>query len=124
MCPPNIEDIFIEQAKIDKEDKAALFLSKKSEQGRLDYIRHRQFKHKFNITLQDYNRMFAEQGGCCAICRRHQSEFKKRLHVDHNHKTGQIRALLCCNCNVVIGKSMESVEILAKMAEYLEKWDL
>jgi hypothetical protein len=36
-----------------------------------------------------YNKQFAEQKGCCAICGRHESEFKTRFHIDHDHKTGK-----------------------------------
>jgi hypothetical protein len=51
----------------------------------------------------DYDRAFLIQGGRCLICRRHQSELKKRLAVDHNHKTGMFRALLCSVCNFRVG---------------------
>jgi hypothetical protein len=47
--------------------------------------------------------MFEDQKGCCGICKRHQSEFKKRLGVDHNHSTGKIRKLLCDRCNLGLG---------------------
>lgn len=42
---------------------------------------------------------FKKQNGCCAICKKSQSMFKKRLNLDHNHKTLQIRGLLCYYCN-------------------------
>ena len=57
----------------------------------------------YGISNEDYNVMFKGQEGCCAICGRHQREFKKRLHVDHNHTTGQVRALLCAKCNTGLG---------------------
>ena len=60
-------------------------------------------KKFYGITLEDYNRMFAEQNGCCAMCGRHQSEFKRRLAVDHDHKTSKVRGLLCTGCNVKLG---------------------
>ena len=62
--------------------------SQKQQQGR-------NLKHKYGLTLQDYNQMFDRQKGCCDICRRHQSEFSKALAVDHNHETGKVRGLLC-----------------------------
>lgn len=58
---------------------------------------------KYGITLEDYNKMFAEQNGCCAMCGRHQSEFKRALAVDHNHITGAVRGLLCMRCNTTLG---------------------
>lgn len=42
---------------------------------------------------------FKKQDGKCAICRRPESDFKNRLALDHNHRTGQLRGLLCFQCN-------------------------
>ena len=58
---------------------------------------------RYGITIEDYDRMFQEQQGCCAICNKHQSKFSRALHVDHNHETKQVRGLLCKNCNMKIG---------------------
>lgn len=58
---------------------------------------------RYNLTFEDYDQIFTEQNGCCAICGKHQSEFKTRLAVDHSHKTGQVRGLLCTNCNTKLG---------------------
>ncbi len=96
----------------------------KTEQDRLDYVTCRQLRHKYGITIEQYNQRFNEQNGCCAICKKHQGEFKRRLHIDHNHETGELRSLLCPNCNTVIGKVGESVELLGKIAEYLEIWSV
>ena len=63
-----------------------------------------QLKYRYNITLTDYNRLFLQQHGCCAICGKHQSEIGRRLDIDHNHKTSQIRGLLCGNCNKHLGR--------------------
>lgn len=46
-----------------------------------------------------YNEMFTAQNGCCAICKSHQSNYTKSLHIDHCHKTGVVRGLLCAKCN-------------------------
>jgi hypothetical protein len=61
--------------------------------------------------------MLESQGGVCAICKAPPG--KKWLHVDHSHKTGDVRGLLCGNCNAAIGMTKESVSILNKMIEYL-----
>lgn len=56
------------------------------------------------FTLGDYNRLFQIQGGHCKICGIHQIEIKRAaLHVDHDHKTGIVRGLLCFNCNKKLG---------------------
>jgi len=58
---------------------------------------------KYGLTPKDYDVMYEKQKGCCDICRRHQSEFKNRLAVDHDHETGKIRGLLCMVCNTHLG---------------------
>lgn len=58
---------------------------------------------KYGMTLEDYDKMFVAQNGQCAICQKHQSELKHTLVVDHNHKTGKIRGLLCNRCNTLLG---------------------
>lgn len=60
-------------------------------------------KNRHNITLEQYNFLLKNQNGCCAICGIHYTKLKKGLHVDHNHKTGIIRGLLCVTCNGVLG---------------------
>ena len=76
--------------------------------------------HKFGITAEEFKSIFEKQEGCCAICGRHQLEFKKALAVDHCHKTGKIRGLLCTNCNQGLGHFMDNSELLLKAAEYLK----
>lgn len=62
-----------------------------------------------------------KQRGRCAICDIPEEEApKKRLHLDHDHKTGVIRALLCGNCNVGIGHFRESIELLQAAIDYLQ----
>ena len=78
--------------------------------------RYRRF---YGIERDDWNEMFAEQEGCCAICGKHQSEQKKRLEVDHCHETGFVRALLCTNCNTAIGKFYDDPDLLYRAADYL-----
>lgn len=51
----------------------------------------------------DYDRAYQIQFGRCLICRRHSTEFTRRFDVDHDHKTGRFRALLCNRCNLKIG---------------------
>lgn len=70
--------------------------------------RERKLKNKFNLTIEDYDQILDGQKGVCAICREPERAitkygFIKRLAVDHNHKTGKIRGLLCTRCNVKIG---------------------
>lgn len=84
-----------------------------------EYKRDRRLKTIYNITLDDYDKIYAKQGGVCAICRL--PEVFNRLQVDHNHKTGKVRGLLCLHCNNVLGKAKDSIETLEKAIEYLKR---
>lgn len=75
---------------------------------------------KYNIDLNDYNEILKNQNNCCAICKNPQSDFIKSLAVDHDHKTGRIRALLCEKCNVGLGSFRDNPELLRKAADYIE----
>lgn len=78
-------------------------------------------KTTFGISVDDYNRMFDEQNGCCNICLKHQITFKIRLAVDHDHVTGKIRGLLCEACNTSLGKFEDSIDNLERALQYLKK---
>ena len=88
-----------------------------------DRVRENQLKRDYNLTLDQYNKMFTDQKGCCKICDRHQSKLSKVLGVDHNHTTGKIRGLLCNSCNTNIGKFNEDTKILNKMIEYIKEYN-
>jgi hypothetical protein len=84
--------------------------------------RRHHLRIKFGITPEEYDRMFSEQGGVCAICGRHpklSTGDQRRLSVDHNHDTGKVRGLLCYKCNVGLGSADDSVDRLVAMAAYL-----
>ena len=77
-------------------------------------------KIRFKITIEQYNELFANQNGCCAICGTHQSNLKHRLCVDHDHKTEKLRSLLCTNCNVGLGNFKDNIQFLKFAIIYLE----
>lgn len=81
--------------------------------------RKRTLKKRYGISVECYEKMLEDQNGVCAICGAFPG--KRRLHVDHNHKTGEVRGLLCNNCNVGIGHAQEDITTLKKMIYYLEK---
>lgn len=76
----------------------------------------------YGITLEQYEEMYNEQQGKCACCDRHESEFKRGLHVDHCHTTDQVRGLLCTKCNPGIGYFDDNVESLEMAIAYLNKF--
>jgi len=72
------------------------------------------------FTINDYNRMFQVQGGRCKLktCNKHQTEFKRALAVDHDHKSKKVRGLLCYRCNRLL-VSMHTSATAKAVAEYL-----
>jgi hypothetical protein len=76
-------------------------------------------KYQYGITLIDYNKMFEQQKGKCAICKRHQNNLTRTLCVDHDHKTNQVRALLCVTCNTDVSVVEDR---LKEMLKYLNKY--
>ena len=66
-----------------------------------------------------YDAMFDSQNGKCAICDKPPQAHKK-LGVDHDHKTGQVRGLLCSPCNRALGGFQDSLELLRKVVDYIE----
>jgi len=87
--------------------------------------RRQHLKNRYGITPEDYEVMLKEQKGKCAICDRHgQSPGNKRLlDVDHCHKTGKIRGLLCNRCNQSMGKVKDDIDLLKKFLAYLIGWE-
>lgn len=77
----------------------------------------------YGINNDVYLKMLSEQNGCCKICEISEKETGKKLHVDHNHKTGKVRGLLCTRCNTAIGKFKEDPEIIKRAIAYIERWN-
>lgn len=66
------------------------------------------YRHAFGITVEDYDRMFVEQSGKCAICGSCDPGPKTHFAVDHDHITNKIRGLLCHHCNIALGMMNDS----------------
>lgn len=82
-----------------------------------DLYRDSKLRTTFGIGLSDYNDMLSQQNGRCAICKRLPG--KRRLGVDHDHKTGKVRGLLCGPCNVILGFVDDNPEALLDAMFYL-----
>ncbi len=79
--------------------------------------RKKHLRRKYNMTESEYDWLLKEQNGRCAICYREPKG--RRLAVDHNHRTGKIRGLLCGKCNAGLGLFDESIDVLKEAARYL-----
>jgi hypothetical protein len=85
-------------------------------------------KRLYGITPEDYNRMLADQGGGCALCgstspltgsRTYKRTQRTAFDVDHCHKTGRVRGLLCTRCNRLVGLANDSADTARRLVEYL-----
>lgn len=79
---------------------------------------------RYGITLDQWNSLFEQQKGKCAVCGRSQSELNCKFHLDHDHNTGKIRGLLCTSCNIALGDfrvDEVGTDILYRAVEYIEK---
>jgi len=88
--------------------------------------RHR--LNKYNLTEKDYDDKLKDQNFVCAICKEEETTIDgatqetKILSVDHCHKTKIVRGLLCNNCNHLLGKAKDRIEILSSAIDYLKKY--
>ena len=76
-----------------------------------------ELKRRFGLSMAQYDEMLKQQSGSCAICGTPPQSI--RLSVDHCHKTGKVRGLLCWKCNLSIGHFNDDPGLLLKAAAYL-----
>lgn len=78
------------------------------------------------ITIDRYLKMLEEQDFKCAICRKAETckdphhDRPRRLSIDHCHKTGLVRGLLCHSCNTALGKFKDDIQMMKQAIEYLK----
>lgn len=100
-----------------------------AEARRQAYLRSKEFRRKqfwwrlykkYGLTEVAFREMFQRQRGACAICR---TVFKRKsqMHVDHCHRTGKVREILCNKCNTTLGHVREDLNFLESLAEYLRR---
>ncbi len=98
-----------------------------SKKGKLSYCKSKNKRrnyeyHKiYNISLEDYNKMLKEQDNKCLICHKQFASHRRSIHIDHNHKTGKVRGLLCPRCNPLLGLCNDDISILKEAINYLKK---
>jgi hypothetical protein len=87
---------------------------KESKQRLYGGSRHYHLKHRYGIGAHEFDELVKQQHGVCAICGRPDPE-----HVDHDHETGDVRGILCFNCNGGLGQFRDSIDALLTAAAYL-----
>lgn len=88
-------------------------------------VYHRRYwLKKYGLTLEEYDDILNSQDGKCMICKTEDPGSKqKNFAVDHCHKTGKVRGLLCFSCNVSIGHFKDNVDFLHKAINYLDSFN-
>jgi hypothetical protein len=86
------------------------------------YLRHSITRNGYNITEDEYYQKLNEQNGVCAICNMECE--KGRLSIDHDHIDGNVRGLLCRNCNLGLGNFKDRVDFLENAMLYLKSYKL
>ncbi len=91
-----------------------------------DKVKDFDLRRRFGITLDEYRNLLEKQGSLCVICSQpelahHQNGQVRELAVDHDHKTGKVRGLLCTGCNAGLGNFQDSPTTLQKALNYLDK---
>jgi hypothetical protein len=86
-----------------------------------DRFKTYRLKSLYGLTETTYQKLLASQGGVCAICKNPETIKNRRLGVDHCHKSGKVRGLLCDSCNTGLGRFRDSVPLLRRAIRYLEQ---
>jgi len=100
---------------------------KQSKKNKPDFYRNKRLVYEFGITLAEYQEMLKSQNSVCAICFQPERRIHPRtgrlweLCVDHDHATGEIRGLLCCDCNTALGLFRDNPSNIRAAINYLEK---
>ena len=84
-----------------------------------EYRRKWALAKRYGLSPKDYDCILQAQGGGCAICGQHPSA-SRNLPVDHCHKTGEVRGVLCDPCNVGLSKFKENTRLIAAAYKYLK----
>ncbi len=113
----NLNSIKKRGKKYFKNNKEKIYLRRKNN-GTSCYNRLYQLKSRYGILEQEYNSLLFEQDHCCKICKKKD----KKLCVDHDHKTGNIRGLLCRDCNSGLGMFKDNTEIMLQAIKYLNNF--
>lgn len=77
------------------------------------------FRRKYGVTFAEYEAQWMRQGRCCAICNRSPEANECAFAVDHCHKTGKVRGILCPQCNVNLGRIEKYLSDPSRINQYL-----
>ena len=119
----NKEKVKAKALKWGKDNKELIYKRKKDKWKnhplkRKLYQKINHLKYKYGLTLEEYKKLKSKCDNKCMICNK-----KRKLFIDHNHKTKQVRGLICHNCNFILGLAYDKLEILKNAYKYLKNHD-
>ena len=74
----------------------------------------------YGMTIEEYDKMLKEQSGMCKICKTDKPKHRGRFVVDHDHKTGKVRGLLCDGCNKGLGHFRDNIVFMNEAIKYIK----
>lgn len=86
--------------------------------------KERAIKSRYGLTKIQLDLKFEKQNSSCGICKNKLDLNKRSTYIDHNHKTGETRDILCSKCNTVLGFVNEDIELLKEFIEYIKKYNI
>ena len=114
-----------------KEDynKKRLEWANKNRKKRTIQARNSYLKKKYNISNEEYYSLYNKQNGKCAICFQcieiilnKRGNNSNSCHLDHDHKTGKIRGMLCHSCNNALGHFKDNTKIMLQAVKYITNY--
>lgn len=100
--------------------KSSLLRCNTEKKSKILMNQHAHISYRYGMSIDAYNKLLSTQDNRCAICKRHEDSFKRRLAIDHDHITNKVRGLLCHNCNSLLGHAHDKIDILKESIKYLE----
>ena len=108
----------------EKKKKQKLIYAKKYRRENVEKLKRVTLWRKYQITPEEFNNLLEKQNGKCLVCGillDKQGSKSIKPHVDHDHKKGFVRGILCSKCNLLLGEARDSIEILQSAINYLTK---
>ena len=109
----------------DKRDTHQRRYLERNPEARKETIRKSKYTHikrVYGLSKEQFYEMMKNQNDCCAICfARKEEQHYKTLSIDHCHKTGKVRGLLCSNCNTALGLFKDNKDSIQRAIQYLEQ---
>jgi hypothetical protein len=111
-----------EKNKIKIKERLKLYALNNPEKIKLAKLKQ-SLKKRYKLTLDEYNEMYRKQESKCGICGIHENNITKKLNIDHDHRTGKARELLCQKCNVALSyfENFDSKPFIEYLNKYKEK---